>query len=109
VTIVKRRFKVDDALDVLGVHGVGGAFGSIALPFATLAGVGGTPLTRGIVEQFGVQLLGVGSVAIWSAVLTVIIVKTVALTTGLRAKREAEIQGLDFISHGEAGYHVNLS
>jgi len=107
VSLVKRRFKVDDALDVLGVHGVGGALGSILLPFAASIGIGGAALSHGIPQQFLVQLLGVASAIIWSAVLTVIIVSAVKAVTGLRASREAEIQGLDFVSHGETGYHVS--
>jgi ammonium transporter, Amt family len=107
VSLVKRRFKVDDALDVLGVHGVGGALGSIALPFAASIGIGGAALSHPIPQQFAVQLLGVASAAIWSAALTAIIVKVVTAVTGLRASREAEIQGLDFVSHGETGYHVS--
>jgi Amt family ammonium transporter len=107
VSLVKRRFKVDDALDVLGVHGVGGALGSIALPFAASIGIGGAVLSHPIPQQFVVQLLGVASAAIWSVALTAIIVKVVTAVTGLRASREAEIQGLDFVSHGETGYHVS--
>jgi Amt family ammonium transporter len=107
VSVVKRGFKVDDALDVLGVHGVGGALGSIALPFAASIGIGGAALSHGIAQQFGVQVLGVASAALWSAVVTAIIIKIVAAVTGLRAPREAEIQGLDFVSHGETGYHVS--
>jgi Amt family ammonium transporter len=64
-------------------------------------------LSHPIPQQFVVQLLGVASAAIWSVALTAIIVKVVTAVTGLRASREAEIQGLDFVSHGETGYHVS--
>ncbi len=106
VAAVKRKFKIDDALDVLGVHGVGGALGSIGLPLAANIGIGGAALSHPVGEQLAVQLLGVVSVAIWSAVATAVIVKFVAATAGLRVAREAEVQGLDFAAHGEAGYHA---
>jgi Amt family ammonium transporter len=106
VAAVKRKFKIDDALDVLGVHGVGGALGSIGLPLAAKIGIGGAALSHPVGEQLAVQVLGVVSVAIWSAVATAVIVKFVAATAGLRVAREAEVQGLDFVAHGEAGYHA---
>jgi ammonium transporter, Amt family len=106
VSVVKRSWKVDDALDVLGVHGVGGALGSIALPFAAYLGTGGVVLPQSVSQQFAVQVMGVVSVAVWSAVATAIIVKLVGMSIGLRVGREAEMQGLDFVAHGETGYHV---
>jgi Amt family ammonium transporter len=107
VAVVKRGFKVDDALDVLGVHGVGGALGSLLLPFATLLGVGGVSLSRPVLDQFFVQGQGVIIAGIWSLAVTFVIVKLVLLAVGLRAGREAETQGLDFASHGETGYNIN--
>jgi ammonium transporter, Amt family len=106
VWVVKRGFKVDDALDVLGVHGIGGALGSLLVPFAVLMGAGGVVLTRPVLDQFAVQGEAVVIVTLWSAVATFAIVKIVKSVTGLRIEREAEIQGLDFSSHGESGYHV---
>ena len=104
VLLVKRVMQVDDALDVLGVHGVGGALGSLMLPFLTLLG-GGVALSRGVGDQFAVQALAVGVVALWSVVATVIITKIAAWTVGLRVDREDETVGLDFAAHGETGYH----
>ena len=104
VLLVKRVIQVDDALDVLGVHGVGGALGSLMLPFLTLLG-GGVALSRGVGDQFAVQALAVGVTAVWSAVATVIITKIAALTVGLRVDRDTETIGLDFAAHGESGYH----
>jgi len=104
VLLVKRVIQVDDALDVLGVHGVGGALGSLMLPFLTLLG-GGVVLSRGVGGQFAVQALAVGVTAVWSAVATVIITKIAALTVGLRVDRDTETIGLDFAAHGESGYH----
>jgi Amt family ammonium transporter len=105
VHLVKRVIQVDDALDVLGVHGVGGALGTLALPFLTVVGGGGVALSRSIGEQFMAQAIGVGAVAIWSIVATVLITKLAALTVGLRVDAESETVGLDFADHGESGYH----
>lgn len=109
VLVVKRGLRVDDSLDVLGVHGVGGATGTLLLPFVISLGAGGTPelMHGGAGGQFGIQLLGVVSVAVWSGAASFAILKIAALTTGLRVTREEEIQGLDFSSHGETGYNLN--
>jgi len=105
VLLVKRVMQVDDALDVLGVHGVGGALGSLALPFLTVIGGGGVALARSVTDQFLVQGLAVVVVALWSIAATFLITKLAALTVGLRVDRESETVGLDFAAHGESGYH----
>ncbi len=107
VLLVKRIMGVDDALDVLGVHGIGGALGSLTLPLLVGIGVGGVTLTRGIGEQMLVQAEGVLATAVWSAVATFAIVKATSLITGLRVDPEHETQGLDFGSHGETAYNLN--
>jgi Amt family ammonium transporter len=106
VLLVKRVVQVDDALDVLGVHGVGGALGSLLLPFFTLL-AGGVSLERPVMAQFAQQLIAVLVVALWSAIATFAITKLAAWTVGLRVDLETETQGLDFAAHGETGYHVN--
>ncbi len=107
VHVVKRVMVVDDALDVLGVHGVGGALGTLLLPFLAQLGVGGAPLHHAVGAQFLVQAQGVAAAAIWSALATVAITKFADMVVGLRVDREHEIQGLDFASHGETAYHTN--
>jgi Amt family ammonium transporter len=107
VWAVKRVMHVDDALDVLGVHGVGGAMGTLLLPFVVLVGAGGGTLNHPVSEQFIVQAIGVVVVALFSAVGTFIITKLADMLVGLRVDREHETQGLDFASHGETGYHIN--
>jgi ammonium transporter, Amt family len=107
VWLVKKVMSVDDALDVLGVHGVGGALGSLALPFVVMIGIGGGKLNHAPLEQFGVQAIGVVAVALFSAVATWIITKLADMLVGLRVDAEHETQGLDFASHGETGYHNN--
>jgi len=108
VQLVKVRFTVDDSLDVFAVHGVGGMTGTlltaILMPVA-LGGVGyGEGVTMG--SQFGVQLTGVVAAGAWSAVASYILIKLTQALVGLRVQRDAETQGLDLSSHGEAGYNV---
>ncbi len=107
VLVVKRTFKVDDALDVLGVHGVGGALGTLLLPFVASLGTGGAPLNHPQAAQFLVQAQGVGFVALWSGLASYVLVKLTGAVVGLRVDKECEIQGLDFSSHGEVGYNAN--
>jgi len=107
VWLVKRVVGVDDALDVLGVHGVGGAMGTMLLPFVALVGAGGGHLNHTVAGQFNVQLVGVVAVAAFSAIATFVITKIADMLVGLRVDQEHETQGLDFASHGETGYHTN--
>ena len=106
VLLVKRVMQVDDALDVLGVHGIGGALGTLLLPFLVSIGAGGVVLTRSPSTQVLVQATGVLTVALWSAAATFAITKLAGLLVGLRVDRDSETQGLDFAAHGETGYHV---
>ncbi|GAB4395073.1 MAG: ammonium transporter [Kiloniellaceae bacterium] len=106
VDLVKHRFKIDDSLDVLAVHGVGGATGTLLVAFlAALPGGTGVNVEDGAVSQFLVQLAGVAATAAWSAVATFVMVKVIALTIGLRVSKEEEIEGLDFTAHGETAYN----
>jgi ammonium transporter, Amt family len=105
VGLVKQRLKVDDALDVLAVHGVGGATGTLLCAvFGSVAfgGLGLSKLTIG--GQFMVQLTGVAATVIWSALATFVILMVVKALVGLRVDPEDEIEGLDIRTHGEQGY-----
>ncbi len=107
VEVIRNRLKYDDSLDVLAVHGVGGAIGTLLVAF--LAGLpGGTGLAEGqtMIGQFGVQAIGVGAAALWSIIATIIIVKVCQYTVGLRVDEQSEIEGLDYTSHGETGYNL---
>ncbi len=107
VWLVKRVMGVDDALDVLGVHGVGGALGTLALPFVALIGSGTGHLNHVPLQQFSVQAIGVVAVALFSAIATYLITKLADMLVGLRVDLEHETLGLDFATHGESGYHMN--
>jgi ammonium transporter, Amt family len=106
---VKQRWKIDDSLDVFAVHGVGGMLGSLLLaPFASVAlGGAGLPAGATIASQFGAQVLGVGTVALWSAALTWAIARAAALIVPMRVDEEAEHDGLDLTSHGERAYEFD--
>ncbi|MGZ6022538.1 MAG: ammonium transporter [Rhizomicrobium sp.] len=107
VLLVKRVMGVDDALDVLGVHGVGGALGTLALPFLVSLGSGGVALSRSVLNQLAVQAEGVVAATVLSVVATYVLVKIVTWTVGLRVDADHETQGLDFSSHGETAYNLN--
>src|SRR5262245_52038414 len=101
---MKRAFGYDDALDVWGVHGVGGAVGAILTGvFATSAvnSLGKGWLPDGNFGQVITQIEGVLYTFIYTAIMTFIILKVVDVTVGLRVKRDVEVEGLDINLHGE--------
>ncbi|HEY8824273.1 MAG TPA: ammonium transporter [Candidatus Limnocylindria bacterium] len=104
-----KRLKVDDALDVFGVHGVGGAWGAIATGlFATVAINSGAKdgLFYGNPGQLGVQAVAVGASVLYSAVMTFVILKLINVFVGLRVPESEEVLGLDASQHREAAYQI---
>ena len=108
VGFVRNRMKIDDSLDVMAVHGVGGALGTMLVAVLALPAFGGSGLPEGATaaSQFGVQTLGVAAAVIWSAAATFAIVKLVQSAVGLRVSEDDEVEGLDFTAHGETGYNL---
>ena len=106
--IIKQKFKIDDSLDVMAVHGVGGTLGVLLTGVFVASSLGGVGLPEGVGMggQVGVQLLGVAAVGIWSVGLTYIIAKVVDAAVGLRVSHEEEVEGLDITSHGERAYDL---
>lgn len=108
-TTVKNKFKYDDSLDAFGVHGVGGTVGALLTGvFASKAITGGTAgVLGGGAEGMTLlrnQAIGVlASVAI-AVVGTIVLLKIIDLTIGLRVDQESELKGLDVTQHGEDGY-----
>jgi ammonium transporter, Amt family len=101
---MKFRLDYDDSLDVVGVHGVGGVWGTLATGlFAT---VGGTGLLAGNAGQFGVQLIGVVVTALYCLIVTFLIGYFLEKTMGLRVGEDEESMGLDKELHGEVGYSL---
>jgi Amt family ammonium transporter len=90
------RIKIDDPVGAVSVHGVCGAFGTLAAGIFNEAGFS--------VSVLGVQLLGIGVAFVWAFVTGLIIFKLVALTIGLRVSPEEELQGLDLSEHRTEAY-----
>jgi len=104
---LKSKLGYDDSLDVVGVHGVGGTWGALATGlFASKAinAAGNDGLFFGNPSLIGIQALSVVSAWIYSFVVTLIILKILDWTMGLRVSEEHEISGLDLSQHGESGY-----
>ncbi len=96
---LKFIFKLDESLDVFGIHGIGGFWGAIATGiFAT---VGAEGLIKGNAYQVWLQFEGVMAAGIYSFVLSLVIALIIKYTMGIRASAEAETEGLDISLHGE--------
>jgi ammonium transporter, Amt family len=104
-TLLRERIRVDDALDVFAVHGVGGMFGAVATGVLAVTAIGGVSgAIEGNIGQVGVQMVAVIACASFAAAATFVIVKVVEIVLGLRVERQAEEVGLDLALHGEAAY-----
>ena len=105
-TSVKRFIGYDDSLDAFGVHGVGGLLGTVLTAVFAAKALGGyTPNGLGIGAQLGAQLLGVAVTLVWSGVVSVVLLKVLDATVGLRVKPQEEMDGLDITQHNEQGYN----
>lgn len=110
---IKQKLRIDDSLDVFPVHGVGGILGTLlAGVFASteLGAFSGYGYAEGITSMIGqvtVQLIGIGSTIVYTAVVSYLLFKLVAvMTSGLRVSKEQETTGLDLIEHDESGYNL---
>ena len=105
-TLLRVRSKVDDALDVFAVHGVGGIFGAIATGiFATSAiQAAYSGLIDGNPQQVITQIVAVAATVAFAAVGTFVIVKLVNAVMGIRVSAASEEAGLDLAVHGEVAY-----
>jgi ammonium transporter, Amt family len=109
-TKLKHALGYDDSLDVFGVHGVGGAMGTLltgvfataALSIAPDVPKGYSGLLEGNGKQVLIQLYGIAATIVWSGVGTFVLLKLVGLLVPLRVTKENEIEGLDVTQHGEA-------
>ena len=112
---VKNWFGYDDSLDAFGVHGAGGTLGAVLTGLFASSAINpifkdakGNTLPSGAVDgnwhQVLNQLVGIGLAWVISIVGTLILLKLVDLTVGLRVSREHEVEGLDLTQHGEEGY-----
>ena len=107
---LKYKFGFDDSLDVVGVHLVGGIWGSLSIGFFGASAVNSIGLDGilygGGTALLGKQLLGVGVVAAYSFIATLIIGFAIEKTIGFRVSREVEIEGIDLKEHAESAYEM---
>ncbi|WP_209503756.1 MULTISPECIES: ammonium transporter [unclassified Ruegeria] len=94
VSLVRNKLNIDDTLDVFAVHGVGGIFGTIMI---AVFGLG----------TWTAQLGGLVIVGVFTAAVTIVLIKAVALITPLRVNAETETNGLDLSVHGERAYDMS--
>ena len=105
-TGLKHAFGYDDSLDAFGVHGVGGTVGALLTGVLAVSAVSGDPAKNGLIDgnayQVVIQLYGIVVVAIYDAIVSLILLKLIDLTIGLRVDTDTEREGLDLAIHGEA-------
>jgi Amt family ammonium transporter len=115
VTGLKKLLKVDDSLDVFGVHALGGISGALLTGIFNAPSLGGPgfynnwfemkPGYGAIFDQFIVQAKAVGVTVVWTGIAAFIAFKIADLIVGLRVPEDEEREGLDTTSHGELAYH----
>ncbi len=108
VGVIKRTFKIDDALDVFAVHGVGGATGVLLTAVFMDAALGGVGFPEGfnMSGQATIQLVGIIVTLLWSFAVSLVIAIVIRAVVGLRVSAETEEQGLDVNLHGESAYNM---
>ena len=96
VDLFDNKLKIDDPVGAISVHGVNGAWGTLA---AGIFNIGGTS-----VKIIGVQLLGIAACFLWVFPVAFIMFKLIDKTVGLRVSAEEELTGLDYTEHGGNAY-----
>jgi Amt family ammonium transporter len=112
---LKHMLGADDALDVFGVHGVGGILGALLTGVFAAPSLGGQGVfdyvtgkvgDYSIIGQVTTQATAVGTTILWSGIVAFVAYKIVDLVIGLRVSEEEEREGLDISSHGESAYRM---
>ena len=112
---LKRMLGADDALDVFGVHGVGGILGALLTGIFANPSLGGMGVYDYVANEVAVystitqmisQIWGVGMTIIWSGIVSLVAYKLVDMVIGLRVPEDQEREGLDTTSHGESAYKL---
>ena len=102
---LKNRLRLDDSLDVFGIHGLGGIIGSVGTAIVSVPALGGHAAdSYALGHQLMVQLSAVGIAIAWSAAGSAVCFAAVKLVMPLRHARDAEREGLDITDHGERAY-----
>ncbi|MGH8167219.1 MAG: ammonium transporter, partial [Woeseiaceae bacterium] len=114
VTGLKRLIKVDDSLDVFGIHAVGGILGALLTGVFNSPGLGGPGLVTdlvtgtsgypGVLAQLAIQAKAVAFVIVWTAAVSFVAFAVVKFMLGLRVTEEEEREGLDITTHGERAW-----
>ncbi len=104
--IIRARTSLDDSLDVVAAHGVGGTVGAILTGVFAQKAINGVfdGAIAGNVGQVGIQALAVGTAILYSGTMSFVILKAIALVMPLRAAADDEVEGLDVTMHGEEAY-----
>jgi Amt family ammonium transporter len=109
-SFIKNKLKIDDSLDVFPVHGVGGILGTILVgifcspTLGVFSGLGYGKGNSSISDQMGVQLIGVAFTIVFTAIVTLGILKVTDILCGVRVTEDEEVEGLDIALHEERGY-----
>ena len=107
----KYKFNYDDSLDVVGVHGVGGIVGMLAIGLIGTTAVnelgGNGLLVSGSPSLLTKQVIAILATAAYSFTATFIIAKVIQKTIGFRVRRDVELEGLDTTTHAESAYDIN--
>ncbi|HIX76983.1 MAG TPA: ammonium transporter [Candidatus Fusicatenibacter merdavium] len=108
VAIVKKKLKIDDALDAFGCHGIGGIWGGIATGLFAQSSINDTARWNGLffgdARLFGAQLAGIVITILFAVIDTLICVAIIRIFTPLRVDQKEEQIGLDLSQHGESAY-----
>ncbi len=109
--LLRKRFKYDDALDVFGVHGVGGTFGAIATGLFATSTVNSAVVNEGVFYGGGLtllsyQLTAVAVVWAWAFGITFAVIYVMKKVTTIRMTKEEERVGPDIVQHGEVAYDM---
>jgi Amt family ammonium transporter len=109
---LKTKAGYDDALDVVGVHFVGGLVGSLLIGFFSEPDYFGSEVMAGLFHDGGAKLLGEQALAngvtiVYSFVVTALIMLVLKATIGVRVSAETEAAGLDLVEHAETAYHAD--
>ena len=108
VAIVKKKLKIDDALDAFGCHGIGGIWGGIATGLFAQSSINDTARWNGLffgdARLFGAQLAGIVITILFAVIGTLICVAIIRIFTPLRVDQKEEQIGLDLSQHGESAY-----
>ncbi|WP_445146302.1 ammonium transporter [Dyella sp. Tek66A03] len=106
-TRLKHKLRYDDSLDVFGVHAVAGIVGALLTGPLASPKLGGFGTVESLWGQLWIQAKGVGFTILWSAVLSLVILKLIDWTLGLRVDEEQEQVGLDLALHEEKAYNLS--